>query len=155
MIIRLMQPKGIIAMWIPLVVFLMLYSVQLIRNGSSLENNGSLVTLIIPFLIPVLFVCLSWIFVAWRIIIRKNGLHYRNIFFQTKIIPFDDIGSVKIRENHPSKQAWNVAILYSNNEEKILTMFSEISNFDVLVDCLKKKSVKFENLGFSNQHQNK
>jgi len=141
-----MKPKIILLMWIPPGIFLMLYSIQIIRNWSSLaEESRAIVALLTPFfLLPVLFMCLSWFFIAWRITIEEKGLCFRNVFAQTKVIPFEDIQAIKIRENHPSKKVWNTATLYSKNEEKILIMPSEIDNFDILVNCLKKKTVKFE-----------
>jgi len=87
-----------------------------------------------------------WISIIWRIEVEKNGFKFRNSFNQTKLIPFESIGKVRLKGKLDPDNPINMleVVLYSKGGKVILVTTSLHSGGRLFIHRLQQESIKFE-----------
>lgn len=87
-----------------------------------------------------------WISIIWRIEVEKKGFKFRNSFNQTKLVPFESIGKVKLKGRLDPDNPINMleAVLYSKCGKVILVTTSLHVGGRLFIHRLQQESIKFE-----------
>jgi len=87
-----------------------------------------------------------WISIIWRIEVEKDGFKFRNSFNQTKVIPFESIGKVRLKGRLDPDNPINMleVVLYSKSGKVILVTTSLHVGGRLFIKRLQQESIKFE-----------
>ena len=83
-----------------------------------------------------------WMAIAWRVVVENEGLKFRNLRLQTKMILFKDIEKAEHKRLGGGLDSKNKIILYSKEGKKVLTIDDGSHNFWAFSKLLDKKSIR-------------